>query len=144
DRLECAALEHAARRLEVVEDRLEPREALEAHHLLREQRSVVPGHHVALPGQLAEALVERHAGRISPAGSRARWGRGRASPRSRTGPAASSSAADGVRSGTCKANGGPTFRFTGGSATCWSRRAGRSRTTSFPRPAGSRSRSARR
>ena len=41
DRLELAELDHAARRLEVVEDRLEAREALEAHHLLREERAVV-------------------------------------------------------------------------------------------------------
>ena len=67
DRLERAALDHAARRLEVVEDRLEAGEALEAHHLLRQQRAVVAVHDVALPRQVAEALVERHAWRISAA-----------------------------------------------------------------------------
>src|SRR5581483_6445825 len=95
DRLELAALDHSARRLEVVEDRLEAGEALEAHHLLRQERPVVPGDDVALPGQLAETLVERHEWRISPRGSSGRSAPGTASRGTRTGSAASSSGSAG-------------------------------------------------
>src|SRR5579862_2975049 len=72
DRLELAELDHAARRLEVVEDRLEPREALEPHHLFGEKCPVVAEHDVSLPRKFAETLIERHAWRISPGGSSAR------------------------------------------------------------------------
>ena len=65
DRHELAALDHPARRLEVVEDRLEAREALEPHHLLRQERPVVAVHDVSLPRQVTQALVERHVWRIS-------------------------------------------------------------------------------
>ena len=61
DRLEVAELLDPARRREVVEDRLVPREALEAHDLLGEQRAVVAELDVALARHLAETLVERHA-----------------------------------------------------------------------------------
>src|SRR6059058_786976 len=65
DRLEAAELHDAARRLQVVQDRLVAGEALEAHHLFGEKRSVVPELHVALARNVAEALVERHDERIS-------------------------------------------------------------------------------
>ena len=60
DRLEVAELLDAAWRREVVEDRLVPREALEPHDLLGQQRAVVAELDVALPRNVAEALVERH------------------------------------------------------------------------------------
>ena len=60
DRLELAELDHAARRLEVVEDRLEAREALEAHHLFGEERAVVAVHDVTL-----SAAGRRGAGRTA-------------------------------------------------------------------------------
>ena len=60
DRLELAELLHAAGRDQVVEDRLVAREAFEAHHLLGEEGSVVPELDVALPRDLASALVGRH------------------------------------------------------------------------------------
>ena len=60
DRLEAAEPLDAARRGEVVEDRLVPREPLEAHDLLGEQRAVVAELDVALARHLAETLVERH------------------------------------------------------------------------------------
>jgi hypothetical protein len=44
----------------VVEDRLVAGEALEAHHLLGEERPVVAELDVALARNVAEALVERH------------------------------------------------------------------------------------
>src|SRR5437867_1481456 len=60
DRLEVAELLDTAGRGQVVEDRLVPGEALEAHDLLREQRAVVTELNVALARHVAEALVERH------------------------------------------------------------------------------------
>ena len=60
DRNEPAELRDAARRLEVVEDRLVPREPLEAHDLLGEERAVLAEHDVTLGRNLAETLVERH------------------------------------------------------------------------------------
>ncbi len=60
DRLEVAELLHAARGDEVVQDRLVPREALEAHDLLGEEGSVVAELDVPLPRNLASALVGRH------------------------------------------------------------------------------------
>jgi hypothetical protein len=67
DRLERAELLDAAGRLEVVQDRLHPGEALHAHDLLGQERAVVPELDVALARDVAEALVERHGERISPA-----------------------------------------------------------------------------
>ena len=143
DRLELAALDHAARRLEVVEDRLEAREALEAHHLFGEQRAVVAMHDVPLPGQVTESLVERHEWRISARGSARRsrsWdGRhGACAPlrRCRVPPRHAASSA------TCTRR-GPTCRSRAGSGRCWSRRAGPSRTGSAS-AAGSRATSTRR
>ena len=66
DRLEAAELHDAARRLEVVQDRLVPGEPLEAHHLFGEERAVVAKLDVPLARNVAEALVERHGERISP------------------------------------------------------------------------------
>ena len=60
DRLERAELLHAARRLEVVQDRLVAGEALEAHDLLGQQRAVVAELDVPLARDVAEALVEGH------------------------------------------------------------------------------------
>ena len=60
DRLEVADLLDAAGRLEVVQDRLVPGEALEAHHLLGEERPVLAELDVPLARDVAEALVERH------------------------------------------------------------------------------------
>src|SRR2546430_3213309 len=60
DRLESVELHHAARRLEVVEDRLVAGEALEPHHLFGEERPVLAELDVPLAGDVAEALVERH------------------------------------------------------------------------------------
>jgi len=60
DRLEVTEFVHAARRGQVVEDRLVPGEALEAHDLLGEQRAVVAELHVPLARDVTEALVERH------------------------------------------------------------------------------------
>ena len=48
----------------MVEDRLVPREALEAHHLFGQQRPVVAELDVPLARNLAESLVEGHGGRI--------------------------------------------------------------------------------
>jgi hypothetical protein len=53
DRLELAELFHAARRLEVVEDRLVPGEALEAHDLFRQQPTVVAEDDVAFAGDIS-------------------------------------------------------------------------------------------
>jgi hypothetical protein len=60
DRLEAPELHDAAGRLEVVQDRLVAGEALEAHHLLGEERSVLTELDMALAGNVAEALVEGH------------------------------------------------------------------------------------
>ena len=60
DRLEAGLLHDAAGRLEVVEDRLVAGEALEAHHLLGEERPVVAELDVTLARNVAEALVEGH------------------------------------------------------------------------------------
>ena len=60
DLLEVADLHDAARRLEVVQDRLHPDEALHAHDLLGQERSVVAELDVTLARDVAEALVERH------------------------------------------------------------------------------------
>jgi hypothetical protein len=51
---------HAAGRDQVVQDRLVAGEALEAHHLLGQESSVVAELDVALRGNLASALVRRH------------------------------------------------------------------------------------
>jgi hypothetical protein len=53
DLLEPVELHHATRRLQVVQDRLVAGEALEAHHLLGEERSVLPELDVALARDLA-------------------------------------------------------------------------------------------
>jgi hypothetical protein len=66
DRLEGADLLHAAGRLEVVEDRLVAGEALEAHHLLGQERAVVAELDVPLARNVAEALVEGHRGKDTP------------------------------------------------------------------------------
>src|SRR5438045_1362584 len=60
DRLEVGDLRDAARRGQVVEDRLVAREALEAHDLLGQQRSVVAELDVALSRNLASDLVRGH------------------------------------------------------------------------------------
>src|SRR6266511_5321994 len=60
DLVEVADLHHPAGRLEVVEDRLHPDEALHAHDLFREELAIVPELDVALARHLAEALIERH------------------------------------------------------------------------------------
>ena len=65
------ARDHAARRLEVVEDRLVPGEALEAHDLLGQQRPVVAELDVALARDVAEALVHRHEPKPSQSTARA-------------------------------------------------------------------------
>src|SRR5207248_8735929 len=57
DRGELADLRHAARRLEVVEDRLVAGEALVAHHLLCQQSAVGPELRVPLRRQLAHRHV---------------------------------------------------------------------------------------
>src|SRR6266851_4291796 len=67
DLLEVADLHHATRRLKVVQDRLHPDEALHAHDLLGQERSVVAELDVALTRDVAETLVERHDYRISAA-----------------------------------------------------------------------------
>ncbi len=64
DRLEAGEVHHAARRVEVVQDRLVAGEPLEPHHLLGEERAVVAKLDVALPRNVAEALVERHGGSL--------------------------------------------------------------------------------
>jgi heme-degrading monooxygenase HmoA len=51
--------------VEVVEDRLVPDEALEAHDLLREERPVVAELNVALAREAPEPLVRGHGRRIS-------------------------------------------------------------------------------
>ena len=56
----AAELHDAARRLEVVEDRLVAGEALEAHDLLGQERAVVAELDVPLARNVAEALVEGH------------------------------------------------------------------------------------
>ena len=63
DPLEGADLLHAARRMEVVEDRLVPGEALEAHDLLGQERAVLTELDVALARHAAEALIGRHVGK---------------------------------------------------------------------------------
>ena len=60
DRLELPELLDAARRLEVVEDRLVAGEALEAHDLLGQQAAVVAEDDVALAGDIPETDVEGH------------------------------------------------------------------------------------
>ena len=82
DRLEAAELHDAARRLEVVEDRLVAGEALEAHHLFGEERPVVAELDVTLARNVAEALVEGHGESVTPSSGRARRACGR--PRART------------------------------------------------------------
>src|SRR5207247_2641261 len=63
-RLELPQLAHPARRLEVVEDGLVSREALEPHDLLGQQQAVVPELDVPLARNGAAGLVERHDDRI--------------------------------------------------------------------------------
>ena len=130
DRLELAALDHAARRLEVVEDRLEAGEALEPHHLFGQQRAVVArarcgASWAARRGAGRTACVEDIAARIEQRGGLV----GRRHDARRTASAASSSGSAGASSGTCTASGGPTCRSTAASATCSSRPAARSRIT---------------
>jgi hypothetical protein len=60
DRLELAQLAHAAGRLEVVQDRLVPGEALEPEDLLGQERPVVTELDVALARNVPEPLVHRH------------------------------------------------------------------------------------
>src|SRR5581483_709678 len=84
ERLELAELRDAAGRVDVVEDRLHPREALEPDDLLRQQGAVRAELGVPLRGDLAAALVEGHRSSRSRArGCRAGPARAR-SPR--TGP----------------------------------------------------------
>src|SRR3954452_2693342 len=65
--LEVADLHDAAGRLEVVQDRLHPDEALHPHDLFGQELSVVTELDVALPRNVPQALVKRHAYRISAA-----------------------------------------------------------------------------
>src|SRR3954470_15857358 len=65
--LEVADLHDSTGRLEVVQDRLHPDEALHPHDLFGQERSVVTELDVALPRNIPQALVERHAYRISAA-----------------------------------------------------------------------------
>src|SRR5206468_2068571 len=58
DLLEAVELHDAARRLQVVEDRLVPGESLEPHHLLGEKRPVLAKLDVPLARDVAETLVE--------------------------------------------------------------------------------------
>jgi hypothetical protein len=67
DGLEVADLLHPAGRLEVVEDRLVSREPLEPHHLLGQERAVLPKLDVALAGKTSELLIHGHAGSITTA-----------------------------------------------------------------------------
>src|SRR5262249_6528396 len=60
NRRERPELLHAARRLEVVEDRFVAREALEAHDLLGQEPAVLAEHDVALARELPARLVEGH------------------------------------------------------------------------------------
>jgi len=69
--LEAADFHHAAGRLKVVQDRLHPDEALHAHDLLGQERPVVTELDVALSRNVPQALVERHADRISAGDRRA-------------------------------------------------------------------------
>ncbi len=64
DLLERAELLDTARALEVVQDRLHPGEALQAHDLFGQERPVVPKLRMPLPGHRTKTLVEGHAGRI--------------------------------------------------------------------------------
>ena len=61
DRREGPELLDAARRLEVVEDRLVPREALEPHDLLGQEPAVLAEDDVSLARDVPAALVEGHA-----------------------------------------------------------------------------------
>ncbi len=70
DRRELAKLLHAARRLEVVEDRLVPGEALEPHDLLGQEPPVLAEDDVTLARNVSAALVERHGSPF-----RSRWDR---------------------------------------------------------------------
>jgi hypothetical protein len=54
--------------VEVVEDRLVPREALEPHDLLGQELPVVAKLDVALARNVAETLVDGHGDRITAAG----------------------------------------------------------------------------
>ena len=65
DRLEVAELLDPAGRREVVQDRLVPREALEAHDLLGQQASVVAELDVALPWDVAADLVGGHGAKVT-------------------------------------------------------------------------------
>ena len=65
DRLEVAELADPNRGLEVVEDRLVPREPLEPHDLLVQERPVVAELDVPLARDVAEALVHRHGAKLS-------------------------------------------------------------------------------
>src|SRR5947208_11819597 len=65
DLLEVADSHHAAGRLEVVQDRLQPDETLHPHDLFGQERSVVSELDVTLAGDVAQTLVERHGYRIS-------------------------------------------------------------------------------
>src|SRR5206468_2933893 len=75
-RLEATELVHPAWGLKVVEDRLVAREALEPHHLLREESAVVTKRHVALAGDLAAGLVSHSGSPLHPvhAVTLAPWG----------------------------------------------------------------------
>ena len=66
DRLEVAELLDATGRGEVVEDRLVPDEALEAHYLLGQERAVVTELDVALARNVAAYLVRGHGRRLPP------------------------------------------------------------------------------
>ena len=66
DLLEVADLHHAARRLEVVEDRLHPDEALHPHHLFGEEGAVVAKLRMPLSRYGANSLIERHGRNSSP------------------------------------------------------------------------------
>jgi hypothetical protein len=60
DRRERTELLHPTGRDDVVQDRLVPREPLEAHHLFGEERPVLAEHDVTLARKLAATLVEGH------------------------------------------------------------------------------------
>ena len=69
DRLELAQLLDATGRRQVVEDRLVPGEALEAHDLLGQQGPVVTELDVALARNVSANLIRRHAAKVTAARS---------------------------------------------------------------------------
>src|SRR5205814_7222771 len=66
DLLEPVEFHHPAGRLEVVQDRLVAGEALETHHFFGQQSPVLAELNMPLARDVAEELIEGHAGRLSP------------------------------------------------------------------------------